>query len=99
MKSLACSANSFSVVILTFLLLAGAEAGSPEKSNTALFIFGDSTVDAGNNNYIETSSDHKANYPPYGQNRLTDEPTGRFTDGRMIADFIGEYRFRFNHLS
>ncbi|KAL0535879.1 hypothetical protein IC582_024806 [Cucumis melo] len=57
-----------------------------------LFIFGDSYVDAGNNNYIITTSDFQANFPPYGEsffpNRIA---TGRFTDGRNIPDFLGEY--------
>ncbi|EPS64602.1 hypothetical protein M569_10182, partial [Genlisea aurea] len=51
------------------------------------FIFGDSLVDNGNNNDRETES--KANYPPYG----IDFPygaTGRFTNGRTIADLIGQ---------
>ncbi|KAI3818683.1 hypothetical protein L1987_12498 [Smallanthus sonchifolius] len=51
------------------------------------FIFGDSLVDCGNNNDLETSA--KANYPPYGM----DFPTGvngRFTNGRTIADLIGQ---------
>ncbi|XP_071709073.1 GDSL esterase/lipase At1g29670-like [Rutidosis leptorrhynchoides] len=51
------------------------------------FIFGDSLVDSGNNNDLVTTA--KANYLPYG----IDFPkgvTGRFTNGRTIADMIGE---------
>lgn len=55
----------------------------------ALFIFGDSTVDSGNNNYIDTIPENKADYKPYGQNGFFDKPTGRFSDGRVIVDFIG----------
>ncbi|KAJ1439967.1 SGNH hydrolase superfamily [Sesbania bispinosa] len=57
----------------------------------AFFIFGDSTVDSGNNNYIDTTPKNKADYKPYGQNGFFDEPTGRFSDGRVIVDFIAEY--------
>ncbi|XP_071739773.1 GDSL esterase/lipase At2g19050-like [Rutidosis leptorrhynchoides] len=51
------------------------------------FIFGDSLVDSGNNNQLVTEV--KANYPPYGID-FKDGVTGRFTNGRTLADFIGE---------
>ncbi|KAL4019199.1 hypothetical protein IC575_022844 [Cucumis melo] len=55
------------------------------------FVFGDSLVDAGNNDYIFTLS--KANSPPYGIDFKPSggQPTGRFTNGRTISDIIGEY--------
>ena len=59
----------------------------PEE-HVALFIFGDSLFDAGNNNYINTNSDYQANYEPYGENFFK-YSTGRFSDGRIIPDFIG----------
>ncbi|KAK9672312.1 hypothetical protein RND81_12G091800 [Saponaria officinalis] len=52
----------------------------------ASFVFGDSLVDVGNNNYIYTLS--KANYPPNGID--FGEPSGRFTNGRTIPDIIGQ---------
>ncbi|XP_043726197.1 GDSL esterase/lipase At4g16230-like [Telopea speciosissima] len=52
----------------------------------ASFIFGDSLVDAGNNNYIVTLS--KANYVPNGID--FGQPTGRYTNGRTIVDIIGQ---------
>lgn len=56
----------------------------------AFFIFGDSLVDAGNNDYLVTLS--KANAPPYGVDFSFSggKPTGRFTNGRTIADVIGK---------
>ncbi|KAG8385378.1 hypothetical protein BUALT_Bualt03G0036800 [Buddleja alternifolia] len=51
------------------------------------FIFGDSLVDNGNNNDRNTVA--KANYPPYGIDYPTG-PTGRFTNGRNVADTIAE---------
>jgi hypothetical protein len=54
----------------------------------ATFIFGDSLVDAGNNNYIATLS--KANYPPNGIDFLGHQPTGRYTNGRTIVDILGD---------
>ncbi|KAF6153724.1 hypothetical protein GIB67_000957 [Kingdonia uniflora] len=54
------------------------------------FIFGDSLVDAGNNDYIFTLS--KADSPPYGIDFIPSggKPTGRFTNGRTISDIIGQ---------
>lgn len=60
------------------------------KKHGALFIFGDSLFDNGNNNYINTSIGNQANYPPYGQTFFK-YPSGRFSDGRMIPDFVAEY--------
>ncbi|KAI5422277.1 GDSL esterase/lipase 1 [Lathyrus oleraceus] len=61
----------------------------PKKHGT-LFIFGDSLFDNGNNNYINTTTDYQANYPPYGQTFFK-YPSGRFSDGRMIPDIVAEY--------
>ncbi|KAK7275519.1 hypothetical protein RIF29_16638 [Crotalaria pallida] len=61
----------------------------PEE-HTALFIFGDSMFDVGNNNYINTTTDMQANFWPYGETSFK-YPTGRPSDGRLIPDFIAEY--------
>lgn len=53
----------------------------------ALFIFGDSVVDAGNNNELLTII--KANFPPYGRDFLNQRATGRFTNGQLVTDIIG----------
>ncbi|XVF10307.1 hypothetical protein REPUB_Repub07fG0171300 [Reevesia pubescens] len=54
------------------------------------FVFGDSLVDAGNNDYLFTLS--KADSPPYGIDFKPSggQPTGRFTNGRTIADIVGQ---------
>lgn len=65
--------------------------GLPEKTTSALFIFGDSTADPGNNNYINTTARMRADWKPYGQNGFFEAPTGRFSDGRVFVDFIAEY--------
>lgn len=51
----------------------------------ALFIFGDSTLDVGNNNYLHTFV--KANHLPYGRDFVNHHPTGRFSNGKLISDF------------
>ncbi|KAK3445871.1 GDSL esterase/lipase At2g04570-like [Eucalyptus grandis] len=54
----------------------------------AIIVFGDSTVDAGNNNYIPTIA--RSNFEPYGRDFDGKKPTGRFSNGRITSDFIAE---------
>ncbi|XP_015881508.3 GDSL esterase/lipase At2g42990-like [Ziziphus jujuba] len=54
----------------------------------AIIVFGDSTVDAGNNNVIPTLL--KSNFQPYGRDFFGGRPTGRFSNGRILPDFISE---------
>ncbi|KAK2642984.1 hypothetical protein Ddye_024747 [Dipteronia dyeriana] len=54
----------------------------------ALYVFGDSTVDSGNNNFLQSSS--KANFKPFGVDFANGKPTGRFSNGRIEADFIAQ---------
>ncbi|KAI3742847.1 hypothetical protein L1987_60543 [Smallanthus sonchifolius] len=55
---------------------------------TGVFVFGDSSVDPGNNNRLKT--DAKSNFPPYGMDFFEGHPTGRFSNGRLATDFIAE---------
>ena len=57
----------------------------------ALFIFGDSVVDVGNNNEIYTII--KSNFPPYGRDFISHMPTGRFCNGKLATDFTGTFQF------
>ncbi|KAG1330439.1 GDSL esterase/lipase 7 [Cocos nucifera] len=52
----------------------------------ALFVLGDSTVDCGTNNYLGTLA--RADRPPYGRDFDTHHPTGRFSNGRIIVDYL-----------
>ncbi|KAK1368854.1 GDSL-lipase 1 [Heracleum sosnowskyi] len=52
------------------------------------FIFGDSLVDAGNNNNLITLA--KANYKPYGIDFKPVGATGRFSNGKTTIDFTSE---------
>ncbi|KAJ4842207.1 hypothetical protein Tsubulata_005855 [Turnera subulata] len=54
----------------------------------AFFVFGDSLVDSGNNNYLATTA--RADSPPYGIDYPTHRPTGRFSNGLNIPDIISE---------
>ncbi|KAM6550093.1 hypothetical protein CsatB_021769 [Cannabis sativa] len=52
----------------------------------AVFLFGDSVLDVGNNNNLATVV--KANFPPYGQDFKNHTPTGRFCNGKLAIDFL-----------
>ncbi|KAK2365274.1 GDSL esterase/lipase [Trifolium repens] len=60
----------------------------PQIEARAFFVFGDSLVDNGNNNYLFTSA--RADNYPYGIDYPTHRPTGRFSNGLNIADLISE---------
>ncbi|CAL1397441.1 unnamed protein product [Linum trigynum] len=74
-----------SLLLLPILIPSGL-TGPAGADGLATFVFGDSLVDHGNNNYIVTLS--RANYPPNGID--FGRPTGRFTNGRTIVDIQGE---------
>uniref|UniRef100_A0A7N0RF04 GDSL esterase/lipase n=1 Tax=Kalanchoe fedtschenkoi TaxID=63787 RepID=A0A7N0RF04_KALFE len=61
----------------------------PKPAVPAVFVFGDSTVDPGNNNFIGTP--FTSNFPPYGQDFPGHRPTGRFSNGRLVPDFVASY--------
>lgn len=72
-------------VILLFILL-GTDDHMVKIECRAFFVFGDSLVDNGNNNYLLTTA--RADSPPYGIDYPTHQPTGRFSNGFNIPDFI-----------
>lgn len=86
-----CS-RSVSLILLLFVSNWYYCANAANKDGLgASFIFGDSLVDAGNNNYLSTLS--KANIPPNGIDFKASggNPTGRYTNGRTIGDIVGIY--------
>ncbi|KAK8519173.1 hypothetical protein V6N12_012399 [Hibiscus sabdariffa] len=54
----------------------------------ALYVFGDSFVDAGNNEHFNLQF-HR-NYTPYGID-FGGKSTGRYTNGRTVVDFIAQF--------
>lgn len=76
--------------LLTLALLAIATT-MPRVEGRAFFVFGDSLVDNGNNNYLFTSA--RADAPPYGIDYPTHLPTGRFSNGLNIPDLISTFSF------
>ncbi|MED6148276.1 hypothetical protein PIB30_051622 [Stylosanthes scabra] len=69
------------VAIMFGIAAAGANGKFP-----ALFAFGDSILDTGNNNNLRTLT--KSNFPPNGRNFIGGQPTGRFSDGKVLSDVI-----------
>lgn len=72
---------SMLIVLFGMVLVVGVEAKA-----RAFFVFGDSLVDSGNNNYLATTA--RADSPPYGIDYPTRRPTGRFSNGLNIPDLI-----------
>ncbi|KAL2494941.1 GDSL esterase/lipase [Forsythia ovata] len=100
MSSLTSSSNFFFPHLFLFVFIFASKATSARNlasvedkavNNYAstILIFGDSTVDPGNNNYINTP--FRSNFPPYGKDFLNQTATGRFTNGRLANDFIANY--------
>ncbi|KAG0477835.1 hypothetical protein HPP92_012554 [Vanilla planifolia] len=58
----------------------------PLHNISAVFAFGDSTLDTGNNNHLPTLV--RADHPPYGCDFYGGVATGRFSDGRLITDYL-----------
>jgi hypothetical protein len=66
--------------------LATGVSTSQREMVPAMFVFGDSLIDDGNNNDLPSFA--KANYYPYGID-FSGGPTGRFSNGYTIVDEIG----------
>jgi len=78
------------IFLVLIMVLSGAVTG---QNVPAMFIFGDSLIDNGNNNNMASLA--KANYFPYGID-FNGGPTGRFSNGYTIVDEIGTLLFIHN---
>lgn len=93
------ASNSFIFTIFLLLIsssyitsLAQQEARQQNELVPAMFIFGDSLIDNGNNNNLPSLA--KANYFPYGID-FSGGPSGRFSNGYTIVDELGSYPSNF----
>lgn len=81
---------------LVLSLVLGAVAGiRPSKlvrrQVPAIYVFGDSTLDVGNNNYLPGKDVPRADKPYYGIDLPgSGKPTGRFSNGYNTADFVAK---------
>ncbi|XP_047943330.1 GDSL esterase/lipase At1g74460 [Salvia hispanica] len=77
--------KTFLSIFLTFFLVHGRCC----NCKVVQFIFGDSLSDVGNNNYLSKSL-ARASLPWYGIDFGDGLPNGRFSNGRTVADIIGD---------
>ncbi|KAI4355568.1 hypothetical protein L6164_004328 [Bauhinia variegata] len=83
------NASSFlSCILLSLVVTFTWSSVAPQVEARAFFVFGDSLVDNGNNNYLATTA--RADSYPYGIDYPTHRATGRFSNGLNIPDLISE---------
>ncbi|KAK9228976.1 hypothetical protein WN944_021933 [Citrus x changshan-huyou] len=83
-----CSRKTVVFLVLAFAFASKGYAQEAAPLVPAIVSFGDSSVDVGNNNHLLTY--FKANYPPYGREFIDHQPTGRFSDGKLVTDFTAD---------
>ncbi|CAL9164900.1 GDSL esterase/lipase EXL3-like [Musa acuminata AAA Group] len=80
----------FTSLLLLMLLLARAHGYSSNRTTgsmvPAVIAFGDSIVDPGNNDVLATTI--RCDFPPYGQDFIDHQATGRFSNGLIPTDLI-----------
>ncbi|KAK4274872.1 hypothetical protein QN277_018039 [Acacia crassicarpa] len=81
---MASPTTHFTLLHIFTILVATSNAWKPKFSS--ILVFGDSTVDPGNNNFIETF--FKGNHFPYGRDFPGHVPTGRYSNGKLVSDFV-----------
>lgn len=78
----------YCAIAISLLVGVSGEYGGGKR---AFFVFGDSLVDSGNNNFLATTA--RADAPPYGIDYPTRRATGRFSNGLNIPDLISTYTY------
>ncbi|EYU33157.1 hypothetical protein ABFS82_06G150500 [Erythranthe guttata] len=82
-------ASFYSIIISAVLLFSATLLISTTRvEGRAFFVFGDSLVDSGNNNYLATTA--RADAPPYGIDSPSHRASGRFSNGLNIPDLISQ---------
>lgn len=84
--------TTLSIVVVVIVIMSALEGMAMSlqqntKKFSCILVFGDSSVDPGNNNHLNTS--FKANFPPYGKNLFHGQCSGRFTNGKLPTDMTG----------
>lgn len=86
---MAKSSSPGCVLLAAIMALCVLVLATPSECARAFFVFGDSLVDNGNNNYLMSTA--RADSPPYGIDYPTHQATGRFSNGLNIPDIISEH--------
>ena len=79
-------------LLLVFVFVFAILRISHAAAVSAVYVLGSSVVDVGNNNYLPFSL-ARANFPHNGIDYPNGISTGRFSNGKNIADFIGMFSF------
>ncbi|RRT47086.1 hypothetical protein B296_00053975, partial [Ensete ventricosum] len=99
------ASHSAPALLFTSLLLlplfARAHGNSSNRTTgpmvPAVFAFGDSIVDPGNNDVLLTTI--RCDFPPYGQDFIDHQATGRFSNGLIPTDLIGKFMYVYTYIS
>nr|CAB3471484.1 unnamed protein product [Digitaria exilis] len=86
-KKLAMESFVLCLMIFMEVVVPGAAAGI--RQPPPMYVFGDSTLDVGNNNYLPGPKVPKANVPYYGID-FPGVPSGRFSNGYNAADYVAK---------
>lgn len=76
----------FFMILCYCNIIVTSQANTNIPKFTSILVFGDSSVDTGNNNHIDTIA--KGNHLPYGQDFTNHIPTGRFSNGKLVPDML-----------
>jgi len=93
--------SSSVLATIAMVMISTQAAGQPAAAPPAIFVFGDGALDVGNNNDLtggEIGDPDRANHPYYGIDYPGGQPTGRFSNGYNIADFISYTCIIYIHL-
>lgn len=87
-KAMASKTASSNLILSLLFFLSTLTLSSANASNkvSAVFAFGDSTIDSGNNNRLNTL--FRCDHIPYGRDFPTHVPTGRFSNGKISTDYL-----------
>ncbi|RYR72766.1 hypothetical protein Ahy_A02g006979 [Arachis hypogaea] len=88
-SSSSSSSSSMLVLIICSVLIHWSIVHTPQaEAARAFFVFGDSLVDNGNNNFLATTA--RADSYPYGIDSPSHRASGRFSNGLNMPDLISE---------
>ncbi|CAN6276594.1 unnamed protein product [Urochloa humidicola] len=88
---MAIRGGASALVVLCSVLALASHAAATKPLVPAMFVFGDSLLDVGNNNHLANCNiSCLANYPRYGIDLPCHKPTGRFSNGYNLADQLAQ---------
>ncbi|KAF0929631.1 hypothetical protein E2562_022989 [Oryza meyeriana var. granulata] len=79
------------ITVISILMFQAQQLGGADlqRQVPAVYVLRDSTLDVGNNNYLPGKDVFRANRPYNGIDYPGSKPTGRFSNGYNLADFVG----------